>query len=57
LKEFGLNLKRKDCFKKEFEKEKKEKAYLPTFPAQRPIGLLPAPARTASFLFLLFSSR
>jgi hypothetical protein len=40
LKEFGLNLKGKDCFKKSLkEKEKeKKKAYLLTFSARRPSG-------------------
>jgi hypothetical protein len=58
LKEFGLNLKRKVCFKKEFEKEKekKKKVYLLTFWPSRPAGP-PKPSRSSPpnrppFLFL-----
>jgi hypothetical protein len=41
LKEFGLNLKGKDCLKKSLKKRKekeKKKAYLLTFSARRPSG-------------------
>jgi hypothetical protein len=57
LKEFGLNLKGKDCFKKKFEKkeeeEKKKKKNLHfTFSAQRPI--YPIPQRPVILLFFFF---
>jgi hypothetical protein len=41
LKEFGLNWKGKDCFKKSLKKRKekeKKKTYLLTFSARRPSG-------------------
>jgi hypothetical protein len=52
LKEFGLNLKGKDCFKKELEK-KKEKENLPfTYSAQQPIYPIPQrPVIRLSFFF------
>jgi hypothetical protein len=59
LKEFGLNLKKKkSCFEKEFEKEKKEKTYLPTFrPSQacRPTKP-PRSGPPNRLLFLFFSA-
>jgi hypothetical protein len=59
LKEFGLNLKKKkSCFEKEFEKEKKEKTYLPTFrPSQacRPTKP-PRSGPPNRLLFLFFST-
>jgi hypothetical protein len=48
LKEFGLNLKRKVCFKKSLKKKKKkrEKAYLPSLRPSRPAGP-PKPSRSS----------
>jgi hypothetical protein len=46
LKEFGLNLNRKVCFKKSLKKKrKKEKAYLPSLRPSRPAGP-PKPSRS-----------
>jgi hypothetical protein len=57
LKEFGLNLKGKDCFKKELEK-KKEKEKL-TFYLLSPAAHLsyPAAARYPPLLFLFLRGR
>jgi hypothetical protein len=56
LKEFGLNLKGKDCFKKSLKKRKRKEENLPSYllslAAQRPIYPLPQrPVTLLSFLF------
>jgi hypothetical protein len=56
LKEFGLNLKGKDCFKKSLKKRKRKEESLPSYllspAAQRPI--YPLPQRPVFFFFFLF---
>jgi hypothetical protein len=55
MKEFGLNLKRKVCFKKSLKKKKKEKAYLPSLrpslPAGPPKPFRSGPSPSSLFLF------
>jgi hypothetical protein len=58
LKEFGLNLKGKDCLKKSLKKRKekeKKKAYLLTFSARRPSGpSIPSRSGPSSSSFSFF---